>query len=56
MKLPGNAPTPWKTQTSPTSAAIAATTKRVRSLRGEWRPATVVACTGEPPDAADRRR
>jgi uncharacterized protein (TIGR00730 family) len=45
-------PAPWNAHTRPTSAAIVATTHRVRSGRGEPGPATGVACIGEPQGAA----
>ena len=56
MKLPGSAPMPWRIQTRPTSAAIAARTKRVRSEREERLFVTGVGCIARREDALDRRR
>src|SRR5687768_5821103 len=54
MKLPPmGAPSPCSAQTRPTSAAIAARTKRVRSWRGEIGVVTGVACIGALENAAN---
>jgi hypothetical protein len=56
MKLPGSTPSPWSSHTNPTAAAIAARTKRVRSLRGEPVDVTGVGCSAMGKRAFDRRR
>jgi hypothetical protein len=55
MKLPGTMPSPCPMKINPTSAAIAARTKRVPSAREEPVDATGVGCTANEVNAPDRR-